>query len=223
MASSIPPIKETRHALVRRGLWLVAASVSWMLVEGSVSVAAGLAAGSVALLGFGIDSFIEMGSDFVVAWRLRVEQRGCCAERVEQVERRASRLAAALLLLLAAYVLLDAGRHLLGFAEHAQESPAGIAVTAVALVVMPLLARAKLRVADALGSRALRTDAYEAVCCAWLSATTLVGLALNAAFGWWWADPVAALVLVPLLMREGLGGWRGGCCPGEDQGEQGQR
>jgi divalent metal cation (Fe/Co/Zn/Cd) transporter len=202
-----------RADLLRRGLVLVALSIAWMVVEGAVSVSAGLAAGSVALLGFGIDSFIELGSDFTVAWRLRSEQRGLPVPALESVERRAARVAAALLLLLAAYVALDAGRRLLGGGERPHESLAGIAITVAALVVMPLLARAKLRIADAVGSRALRTDAMEAVCCAWLAVTTLAGLALNAAFGWWWADPVAALVIVPLLVREGRAGWRGdGCC-----------
>jgi divalent metal cation (Fe/Co/Zn/Cd) transporter len=222
MTGSIRPaaVAAARPALIRRGLWLVAASVAWMVIEGSVSVAAGLAAGSVALLAFGIESFIEIGSDLVVAWRLLAERRhgeaepGARreAEGREQVERRASRLAGLLLFLLALYIVVDAGRRLLGYGDHAEESLAGIAITVAALVVMPLLARAKLRLADAIGSRALRTDAYEAVCCAWLSVTTLAGLALNALFGWWWADPVAALVLVPLLVKEGLSGWRGGCC-----------
>lgn len=203
-----------RAALVRRGLLLVAASITWMVIEGVVSVGAGLAAGSVALLAFGIDSFIELGSDFVVAWRLREEQRRSCPERLAAAERKAARLTAALLLVLALYVLIDAGRRLLGFGERAHESHLGLAVTAAALVLMPLLARGKLHVAEGLGSVALRTDAYEAVCCAWLSATTLGGLLLNAVFGWWWADPVAALVLVPLLVKEGLAGWRGGECCG---------
>jgi divalent metal cation (Fe/Co/Zn/Cd) transporter len=189
-----------------------------MVLEGTVSIGAGIAAGSVALLGFGIDSLVELDSDLVVGWRLLVERRESCPARLAEVERKASRLAGSLLLLLAAYVLIEAGRRLLGYGERARESLPGLAVTGLALVVMPLLARAKLRIADGLGSRALRADAYEAVCCAWLSATTLAGLALNAFFGWWWADPAAALVLVPLLVREGLAGWRGGCssCGGEE-------
>ena len=203
-----------RAVLVRRGLLLVAASVAWMVIEGAVSVTAGLEAGSVALLAFGIESFIELGSDITVAWRLSVEQRGGDAEQVERVERRASRIAAAFLFLLAAYITVDAGRRLLGFGDRAEESPVGIGITAAALLVMPLLARAKLRLAEALDSRTLRTDACEAVCCAWLSLTTLAGLVLNAAFGWWWADPAAALVIVPMLVREGRAGWREQSCCG---------
>lgn len=201
-----------REALVRRGLLLVAASITWMVVEGTVSLAAGVEAGSVALLAFGVDSLIELSSDLVVGWRLRSEQRVADGEALERLERTTGRMAGAILWALALYILIDAGRRLLGFGERAESSPAGIAITAAALVVMPLLARAKLRIADALNSRTLRTDAYEAVCCAWLSLTTLVGLALNAAFGWWWADPAAALIIVPLLVREGWEGWKGAEC-----------
>ena len=195
-----------------RGLLLVAASVTWMLIEGAVALTSGIAAGSVALLAFGVDSIIELASDLVVAWRLRSEQTSTCPDRIARVEHIASRLAAIILWLLAAYISVDAGRRLAGFGEKAEESIPGIAITAMALVVMPLLARAKLRVANELNSRTLRTDAYEAVCCAWLSATTLSGLILNALFGWWWADPLAALVIVPLLVKEGRAGWRGDEC-----------
>jgi divalent metal cation (Fe/Co/Zn/Cd) transporter len=202
-----------RRTLVRRGLLLVAASVSWMIVEGILSVSAGIAAGSVALLAFGVDSFIELVSDVVVAWRLRAELVGDCPQALERVERSTSRTAAIILWALAGYIAIDAGRRLLGFGERATESPIGIGVTVAALIIMPLLARAKLRTADGLDSRTLRTDAYEAVCCAWLSFTTLSGLVLNALFNWWWADPVAALVIVPLLIKEGRAGWRGDeCC-----------
>ena len=201
-----------RPALLRQGQALVALSVTWMVIEGVISIAAGIAANSVALLAFGVDSLIELASDVVVAWRLRTEQAGGSAERIEAVERRASRMAGLILWALAAYVTFDAGRRLLGFGEKAEESLAGIGITLAALVIMPLLARGKLRIANALDSRALRTDAYEAVCCAWLAVTTLGGLALNAVFGWWWADPAAALAIVPLLIREGREGWRGGGC-----------
>lgn len=202
-------LEVSRPVLIQRGLLLVSASITWMVIEGVVSVSAGVAAGSVALLAFGVDSFIELASDVVVAWRLRAEQRGGCAGRIEEVERKASRLTGAILLTLAAYIAFDAGRRLLGYGARPEESLAGIGITAAALIVMPLLARGKLRIANALDSRALRTDAYEAVCCAWLAATTLGGLVLSALFGWWWADPIAALIIVPLLIKEGRAGWRG--------------
>ena len=208
----------SRPELLRRGYLLAVATVGWTVVEGMVAATAGLLAASVALLGFGIDSFVETASGVVVAWRLRAELRDRCPERVEQVERRAARIAGALLLALAAYIVVDAGRRLLGFGRQAEESLLGIVLTAISLAIMPLLGWAKLRTARQLGSSALRADAYETITCAWLSLTTLAGLALNAALGWWWADPLAALVLVPLIVREGLEGWRGGCTCHEDIG-----
>lgn len=209
-----PALDPAREALLRRGVRLAAATVGWNVVEGVIAVAAGASAGSVALLGFGIDSFVETASGAVVGWRLRDElgRDGADPERAERVERGAARVAGALLLALAAYVLVDAGRRLLGLGEAARESPVGIALTAVSLVVMPLLAWAKLGTARALGSGALRADAYETITCAWLSLATLAGLALNAALGWAWADPLAALALLPLIVREGLEGVRGGGC-----------
>jgi divalent metal cation (Fe/Co/Zn/Cd) transporter len=198
---------------LRRGVWLAVATVGWNVVEGVVAVSAGILASSVALIGFGVDSFVETTSGAVVGWRLRAELVGHLDdERAEALERRAGRMAGALLFGLAAYIAVDAGRRLLGFGAEAQESRLGIALTAISLVVMPLLGWAKLRTAAALRSGALRADAYETIACAWLSLTTLAGLALNAALGWWWADPVAALAVVPLAVREGLEGWRGGEC-----------
>jgi divalent metal cation (Fe/Co/Zn/Cd) transporter len=182
--------------------------------EGLVAVAAGTVAGSVALVGFGIDSFIETASAIVVGWRLRDELHGRSSQRMERVERTASRAAGALLLLLALYLVIDAGRRLVGFGGEARASAIGIALTALSLVVMPLLGGAKLRTAAALGSGALRADAFETITCAWLSLTTLCGLVLNVLLGWWWADPVAALVLVPLIVREGLEGLRARSCCG---------
>jgi divalent metal cation (Fe/Co/Zn/Cd) transporter len=154
--------------------------------------------------------FVETVSGVVVGWRLRAELTGGDdPERYERLEHRAARMAAAILFALAAYIVIDAGRRLVGFGEEAQESLVGIALTIVSLAVMPVLGWAKLRTAQALGSRALRADAYETLACAWLSLTTLTGLALNATLGWWWADPLAAMVIVPLVVREGLEGWRG--------------
>ena len=203
---------------MRRGVILEGATVGWNLVEGVIAVGAGAIASSVALIGFGVDSFVETASGAVVGWRLRAELNGHAdEERIEGLERRAGRIAGALLLGLAVYVVIDAGRRLLGFGAEAQESRVGIALTAISLVVMPFLGRAKLRTARALRSGALRADAYETIACSWLSLTTLLGLVLNAGFGWWWADPLAALAIVPLVVREGLEGlrcWSRQCLPG---------
>lgn len=200
---------DSRSRLLRRGFAFEIVTILWNVIEGVVAVAAGSAAGSVALIGFGIDSFVETTSAVVVGWRLRTEIRGRSLEDAEAVERKASRVAGGLLLLLALYIAIDAGRRLLGMGAEAGTSPVGIGLTILSLAVMPFLGRAKLAVATKLGSGALRADAFETIACAWLSLTTLTGLVLNALFGWWWADPAAALVLVPLIVREGLEGLRG--------------
>ena len=198
-----------RETLLRRGVALNSVLLGWNVIEGVVAVGFGWIASSVALITFGIDSFIELSSAVVVTWRLWRELRGASAERTERLERTAARVAGSLLLLLAVYVVIDAGRRLLGYGEEAGESLPGIVLTALSLAVMPLLGWAKLRVADRLGSRALRADAVETLACGWLSAATLLGLSLNAVFGWTWADPVAALAILPLVIREGIEGLRG--------------
>lgn len=187
-------------------------SLGYNIIEAVIGVAAGVLAGSVALIGFGVDSCIEVTSAVIVAWRVRAELRGQSPEHAERTERRAARAAGGLLLLLAVYLVIDSLRRLLGFGGRAEESIPGMILTAVSLVIMPLVGRAKLAAAKALNSGALRADAYETITCAWLSLTTLAGLALNAFLGAWWADPLAALVLVPLIAREGLEAWRGECC-----------
>ena len=201
-----------RGPLLKRGVILEGVTVGWNIVEGIIAVSAGAIASSVALIGFGVDSFVETASGAVVGWRLRAELNAEADEdRIESLERRTSRIAGTLLLGLAAYIVLDAGRRLLGFGAEAEESLVGIALTAISLVVMPFLGWLKLRTARALQSGALRADAYETIACSWLSLTTLLGLVLNAVFGWWWADPLAALAIVPLVVREGLEGLRGEC------------
>ena len=203
-------LAENRERFLRRGARLAGITIGLDVLEGVAAIAAGAAAASVALIGFGADSAVETASAAVVLWRVRCEMRSAGdSARTEAVERRAARITGALLLALAAYVVVDAVRRLAGHGSEARASLAGIVVTAAALVVMPILGRAKLRVAAALGSRALRADAFETIFCAWLALATLVGLALNAALGWWWADPAAALVLVPLIAREGIEGVRG--------------
>jgi divalent metal cation (Fe/Co/Zn/Cd) transporter len=199
----------SRRILLKRAFALEVITVAWNIVEGLIATIAGALAGSVALVGFGVDSFIETASGVVVGWRFHLELRERSPERTEEIERKASRIAGGLLLALAAYILIEAGRRLAGLGREAEESFIGIALTFISLIVMPLLGWSKLRTARALGSKALRADAYETIACAWLSLTTLGGLVLNAAFGWAWADPLAACVLVPLIVREGLEGLRG--------------
>lgn len=206
------PRAADRAGLLRRGVRLNVVLLTWNVVEGFIAVGFGLVASSVALITFGIDSFIEVTSAAVVTWRLWRELRGASAERAERLERTAARVAGSLLLILAVYVVIDAGRRLFGYGEEAGESIPGIILTAVSVAVMPLLGWAKLRVADRLGSRALRADAVETLACAWLSAATLLGLSLNAAFGWAWADPVAALAILPLVIREGIEGLQSASC-----------
>jgi divalent metal cation (Fe/Co/Zn/Cd) transporter len=171
-----------------------------------VAAAAGMSAGSAALSAFGFDSMIEVASAGILWRRLRRERRGR-EPAGEEVERRASRLAGALLLLLSAGIAIESARQLAtGFRPSG--SRVGILLTLLALIVMPIVARAKLSAAAALRSRALRADAHETIACAWMSVTTLLGVALNTAFGWWWADPAAALLLIPRISREGWEAWR---------------
>jgi len=191
--------------LLRRGIALEGVTVGYNALEGLVAIAAGVAAGSVALTGFGVDSVIEVTSGALLWWRLRAELGS--SPLGPTVERRASRGAGFLLLALGVYIVTDSARLLLT-GTRPESSLVGILLTALSLIVMPLLARAKLGVASGLGSRALRADAHETIVCAWLSATTLLGLGLNAVLGWWWADPVAALAMVPLITREGLEAWQ---------------
>jgi divalent metal cation (Fe/Co/Zn/Cd) transporter len=207
----------TRQRLLRRGILLEAAVIAWNVLEGIVAVVAGLLANSVALLGFGIDSFIEVASAAIVLRRLVKEVRGRSAIEAERFEARARQIAGALLLALAAYIMIESSRRLLGYGAQAEESFLGIVLTALSLVAMPLFGWAKLRTAAALHSGALRADAFETIACAWLSLTTLVGLVLNATLGWTWADPLAALLIVPLLLREGWEGWRGETCAEQEE------
>lgn len=199
----------TRAALLTRGLRLEYLTVGWNIAEGLIAVGAGIAAGSIALIGFGVDSFVETISGAVLIWRLSAEASGRLDEEaVEHVEQRAERLVGAAFLILAAYVGFEAVRSLLTN-EEPQPSPIGIVLTAVSILVMLWLARAKRVTGEALDSRALVADARQTYACWYLSVVTLAGLGLNALFGWWWADPVAALGIVVLLVREGLEALRG--------------
>jgi cation diffusion facilitator family transporter len=198
-----------RTALLRRGLLLEYLTVGWNIVEGLVAIGAGIASGSVALIAFGVDSFVETISGVVLIWRLDREARGDLDEHeVERVEQRAERLVGMAFLILAAYVTFESLRTLVE-GEAPDASPVGIVLTAVSIGVMLWLARAKRRVGEALGSRALIADSKQTRACWYLSAVALAGLALNALFGWWWADPVAALAIAVLLVREGIEALRG--------------
>ena len=181
------------------------ATISWNLIEGAVSITAGLLAGSVALVGFGVDASIECISGAVLLWRLQAGELG------ERRERAALRLVGVSFLLLAAYVLFEAAMSLLR-REPPEASTLGVAIAAISLVIMPLLARAKRRVAARMNSRALAADSRQTQLCAYLSAILLVGLALNYLFGWWWSDPLAALIMVPIIAREGVEALRGEHC-----------
>ena len=194
-----------RRALVRRGLTLNYFTLAYNSLEGVLSLAAGIVAGSIALVGFGADSLIELAASGTALWRLRADADPDHRERVEQAS---IRVIGALFLALAAYVTWDAGSALIR-RELPRESIVGIVLAAASVVVMPLLARAKRRVALDLGSGALAAEAQQTSLCAWLSAILLAGLMLNATLGWWWADPVAGLVMVPIIAREGVEGVRG--------------
>lgn len=194
-----------RQGVVRRGQWLTWATIAYNSLEAVLAIASGLIAGSVALVGFGFDSIIEVGSSVAGLWRLHAD---ASHEHRERAERRALRVIGVCFLLLAAYVLVDASRALL-LGEQPDESILGIVIAAGSLLVMPLLARAKRGVAARLSSRALTAEAKQTELCMYLSAILLGGLILNAALGWWWADPVAALVMVPLIGYEGVEAVRG--------------
>ncbi|HEV3468790.1 MAG TPA: cation transporter [Pyrinomonadaceae bacterium] len=215
MAGQTLPLTSTglgeRAREVRRGLRLEYLTVGWNMLEAAVSVAAGVTAGSIALVGFGADSVVEVSSGLVLLWRLRAEARD--AGRRERVEQRALRLVGICFLALAAYVVFEAVTSLVR-REEPEASGVGIVVAALSLVVMPLLARAKRRVAARLGSGALAADSRQTDLCAYLSAILLGGLALNALLGWWWADPAAALLMTPLIAREGVEALRGETCGG---------
>lgn len=189
-----------RARLLRLAQGLAVFTIAYNLAEGAVAIVAARIADSGALLGFGLDSGIESISGAVLLWRLTVERRS--PERAERVEHVAARAIGVSFLTLAAYVAYDAVTALINRNEP-ETSIIGILLTASSLVVMPVLARRKHRVAVALGSKAAEADSNQTWACVWLSAVVLVGLALNATLGWWWADPIAALGVVVFLVLEG--------------------
>jgi divalent metal cation (Fe/Co/Zn/Cd) transporter len=199
-----------RQNLVRRGRKLEYFTIGYNSLEGLVSIVAGLIAGSVSLVGFGLDSLIEVTSGAALLWRLHHDWN---SSRREQIERTSLRIVGSCFVALALYILYESGTALIRHAAP-QRSVPGIIVAAVSVVVMPLLARAKRRVAVGIGSGAMQADSRQTDFCTCLSAILLGGLLLNAFFGWWWADPVAGLAMVPIIAREGVDGLRGKACSG---------
>jgi divalent metal cation (Fe/Co/Zn/Cd) transporter len=195
----------TRAVAVRRGTWLTWATIAYNCLEAVLAIGAGIVAGSIALVGFGLDSVVEVSSSVAGLWRLRADAAPADRARAEQL---ALRVIGVSFLVLAAYVCWDASLALWR-REAPSESLLGIALACGSLIVMPLLARAKRRVAAQLSSRALTAEAKQTELCTYLSAILLAGLLLNAALGWWWADPVAALVMVPIIGWEGAQAVRG--------------
>ena len=197
-----------RPDLVRRGQRLEYFTIGYNSAEGLVSIVAGFVAGSVSLIGFGLDSLIEVTSGAALLWRLHHDLN---PSRREDVERTTLRIVGVCFVALALYILYDAGKALL-FHEAPDRSIPGIVVAGVSVLVMPLLARAKRRIAAGIESRAMMADSRQTDFCTYLSAILLGGLLVNALFGWWWADPVAALVMVPVIAKEGVESLKGNSC-----------
>jgi divalent metal cation (Fe/Co/Zn/Cd) transporter len=197
-------ISQRRATLNRRALQLAYATAGYNLLEGLVAIGAGAAASSTALIGFGLDSFVEVSSALVVIWQFR-------SRAPEARERLALRLIALSFFALAAWVSIDAVTSLLGVGE-ARPSPVGIGLAIASLMVMPALVFAKRRVGRELGSATVVADSTQTLLCTYLSAVLLVGLLLNAILGWSWADPIAGLVIAGVAVREGVEAWRGDGC-----------
>jgi divalent metal cation (Fe/Co/Zn/Cd) transporter len=191
-----------RSSIVRRGIWLSYATIAYNALEAVVSIAAGITSGSVALLGFGIDSMIEVTSSLAAQWRLRREWD---VTQRHHMELMTHRIIGWSFVALSAYVTIDAARALWTH-EIPERSLVGIGILVASVVVMPVLARSKRRVAVSMNSRALASDAKQTSLCAYLSSIALAGVGLNALFGFWWADPVGALAMVPIIAKEGIEG-----------------
>jgi divalent metal cation (Fe/Co/Zn/Cd) transporter len=204
-ASTRPAVSAQRRAqLGRRAQWLAGASVAYNAVEAVVAIAAGAAASSIALVGFGLDSIVEMSSGLIILWQFR-------HPIPESRERQALRLIALSFFALAGYVTVESVRSLLD-GPSAQPSAVGIAIAALSLLVMPALSWAQRRTGRQLGSSTVVADSKQTLLCTYLSGVLLAGLVLNAALGWWWADPVVGLVVAGLAVREGREAWRGEAC-----------
>lgn len=200
-----------RQRWLRIGLRLVVATMVYNVVEAGVALYSGVSAGSIALVGFGLDSIIETAAASALLWRLRLESDGADPEIVERGEQRVHRFIGATFVALAAYVVAQ-GTWALSVRAIPEESLLGIGLAGVSLIVMPAVSLGKLRAARHVESEALRSEAKETLACSYLSFTLLLGLLANAAVGWWWADPIAALLMVPWLVKEGREGLRGDSC-----------
>jgi divalent metal cation (Fe/Co/Zn/Cd) transporter len=201
-----PRDPEERRRLVRRAKLLAWSGNAWHFVEFAIAVGAGIAAGSIALIGFGIDSLIETLAGFIIIWRFASHR-----SLSETAERRAQQLVAASYAILVVYIVVEATRSLVS-GDQPEASWVGIGLAAVTAPTMPLLARAKRRVGRQLGSAATVSEAEQNQICAYLSIALLVGLLANALLGWWWADPAAALVIAAIAAREGVESWKGDSC-----------
>jgi divalent metal cation (Fe/Co/Zn/Cd) transporter len=202
---------QDRQRFVRRGQRLEYFTIGYNTLEGLVSIVAGLMAGSISLIGFGLDSAIEVASGAALLWRLHHDLNQA---RREEVERTTLRIVGCCFIALALYILYESGSTLIGH-EAPERSIPGIMIATISLVVMPLLARAKRRVAAGIGSGAMHADSRQTDFCSYLSAILLGGLLLNAVAGWWWADPVAGLIMVPIIAKEGFDSLRGKACRDE--------
>ena len=196
---------------LRRGITLEYASLAYNVLESVVGLAAGVVAGSVALIGFGLDSVVESATAAILIWRFRTETRGRSSE---DAERKAVRLVASAFYALAAYIGVRAVLDLAA-QSRPEESPVGIALAVASLIVMPVLVARKRKLAVEIDSRSLQADSTQTLLCTYMSAFLLVGLVANALFGWWWADPIAGLAIAALAVREGTELWREEdfCCP----------
>lgn len=212
--AALPTLSAERRADVQLALLLTYITLGWMTIEGAASLVLGWASKSLLLEAFGIDSVIELFSAGVLLWRLRIEAGGTAdAARVEEVERRASRWVGYTLCFLVLYIVFNSayGLFLAHRVTDTHESAWGILIGLVAKIGMPILAGYKLKVAARLNSRALRADAIEAITCGYLSIVLMVGLAATRILGWWWLDSVAALALIPFLIKEARAAIRGDC------------
>jgi divalent metal cation (Fe/Co/Zn/Cd) transporter len=201
-------LETTRHSVVQRGKRLEYFTITWNSLEGLVAVIVGTIAGSISLVGFGIDSFIEVTSGATLLWRMSVDANQQTRERNERLS---IRIVGVCFIALAVYVAYESVVDLIG-RKAPEHSLAGIVLACVSLAVMPILSRAKKRVASELGSAAMKADAKQTDFCVYLSAILLGGLLLNAALGWWWADPLAGLVMTPIIANEGVQAVKGEAC-----------